>query len=60
MRHYNSENDSLAIKPTDKIIDTVNFRGHYIDMDTVKEKITGIISVSIFAGLTIASIFYFI
>ncbi len=33
-------------KPIPKIVDTVRLNGRYFDLETVKEKVTGIISVT--------------
>ena len=52
MGYNNSANKAFISKSSPKIIDTVRFNNRYIDLETVKEKATGIVSVAmIFAGI---------
>ncbi|SDB69496.1 MULTISPECIES: hypothetical protein [unclassified Butyrivibrio] len=61
MGHNNSANKAFIGKASPKIVDTVRFNNRYIDLETVKEKATGIASaIMIFAGIVAFSFLFFI
>lgn len=47
-------------KNSQKTIDTVYFNHRYVDLDTIKEKAAGLISVSVLIALITASILLFL
>ena len=59
MSKNNSVSKAFIGKSSPKIVDTIRFNDRYIDLETVKEKATGIISAVILTGI-IAFSFLFI
>ena len=60
MSRYSSVNKAFIGNTLPKTIDTISFNNHYIDVDTVKKKATGIISAVILSGIAAFSFLFFI
>ncbi len=61
MRSKNSFNKKSTRKASPKIIDTVKLNGRYFDLETVKEKVTGLISITgIFICVVTFSFLFFL
>ncbi|WP_408070175.1 hypothetical protein [Butyrivibrio sp. JL13D10] len=58
MRNDCSAKKVFIGKSSPKVIDTVRFNNRYIDVVTIKEKATGIISALIFTGLAAFTFVY--
>lgn len=60
MRNNTSYNKSYVGKAAPKIVDAVRFNNRYVDLDTIKEKATGLLSATlIIAGLVAFSFLFF-
>ena len=60
MRYNSSVKNVFVGKAIPKTIDTIGFNNHYFDLETVKEKATGIISAVILSSIVAFSFFFFI
>ena len=61
MSKYSCGNKACIVKPVPKTVDTVRFNNHYINLETVKEKATGILSaVAIVSGIVAFSFLFFL
>lgn len=60
MKHNNSANKAFIRKSSPMIKDTIRFNNRYIDLETVKEKATGILSLAMLLAGIVAFSFLFI
>ena len=60
MRYNSSVKKAFIGKAVPKTVDTIKFNNRYFDIETVKEKATGIISVVILSCIAAFSFFFFI